>query len=120
MNCFRHRNATAVGVCRACGKGLCGDCLVEVPYGLACRDSCEERAAALHALIASGPPANEAFNAGLRRQAAFFCLLSGLSFVAAYWCQADGQTNPGRFLALSGATFLLIGLWTLFARKIPR
>ena len=31
----------AVGVCRACGKGLCRECAVDLGSGLACQNSCE-------------------------------------------------------------------------------
>ena len=47
MNCFQHADRSAVGVCRACGKALCRDCLVEVEGGIACRDTCEEQVAAM-------------------------------------------------------------------------
>ena len=46
MNCFNHRDTTAVGVCKACGKALCSDCLAEVEGGLACKDNCESKVAA--------------------------------------------------------------------------
>ena len=47
MNCFQHEDRTAVGVCRACGKALCKDCLVEVEGGIACRDTCEMQVASM-------------------------------------------------------------------------
>ncbi|HEY4221080.1 MAG TPA: hypothetical protein VGO62_07050 [Myxococcota bacterium] len=36
-----HSDADAVGVCRACGKGLCHACAVDMGSGLACASSCE-------------------------------------------------------------------------------
>jgi hypothetical protein len=41
MECFYHAGAPAVGACRACLKGLCRACAVELEGGLACPDRCE-------------------------------------------------------------------------------
>jgi hypothetical protein len=43
VNCFNHAEKPAIGVCKSCGKGLCGDCLTERPNGIACKGSCEQR-----------------------------------------------------------------------------
>lgn len=44
MNCFRHRDRIAVGVCAACGKALCGeDCAHDGPLGLHCDAACARR-----------------------------------------------------------------------------
>ena len=41
MECFYHEGAAAVGTCRACLKGLCRRCAVELEGGLACPGRCE-------------------------------------------------------------------------------
>ena len=41
MNCFRHPEVIAVGNCKACSKGLCVACAIDIGTGLACRDTCE-------------------------------------------------------------------------------
>jgi hypothetical protein len=41
MECFYHEGASAVGSCRACLKGLCRSCAVELEGGLACPSRCE-------------------------------------------------------------------------------
>jgi hypothetical protein len=51
MNCFNHRDQPAVAVCKACGKGLCPECLAQVGSSIACKNSCEKRAAVLDSLI---------------------------------------------------------------------
>ncbi len=44
MNCFRHHDHEAVGVCAACGKGLCGEaCAHDGAFGLHCDTSCAQR-----------------------------------------------------------------------------
>lgn len=37
MRCFNHRDTTAIGNCRQCGKGLCPSCVADLGHGLACR-----------------------------------------------------------------------------------
>jgi len=42
MKCFTHRAQDAIGVCRACQKGLCSECVVDHGYALSCRGDCEQ------------------------------------------------------------------------------
>lgn len=42
LKCFYHHDRDALGTCKACGKGLCADCLEDFDKGLACRGRCEE------------------------------------------------------------------------------
>jgi hypothetical protein len=43
MKCFRHPDLDALGICKQCGKGLCGLCVADTGSGLACKNSCEKR-----------------------------------------------------------------------------
>lgn len=51
MNCFNHPDKPAIGLCKSCCKGLCGDCAAIVPNGLACRNACEGRVILLNKII---------------------------------------------------------------------
>jgi hypothetical protein len=57
MNCFNHRDKPAIGVCKSCGKGICGDCAAECHNGLVCKETCGQKieptdnSAALNPLI---------------------------------------------------------------------
>jgi len=51
MHCFYHQDREAVGMCKSCGKGLCGECAADLNKGLACRSRCEEDARAVIELI---------------------------------------------------------------------
>lgn len=42
MKCYTHINKEAVGVCKACSKGICTDCSSDTGNGLACKNSCEQ------------------------------------------------------------------------------
>ncbi len=44
MKCFYHPNESAVGVCKACSKGLCPDCTADLGHGIACKNKHEPRA----------------------------------------------------------------------------
>ena len=41
MKCFNHPEIDAIGLCTACNRGLCVDCVVDLERGLACKDRCE-------------------------------------------------------------------------------
>lgn len=43
MNCSAHSDVAAVGICGACGRGLCRECVAEIQRKLVCRGRCEER-----------------------------------------------------------------------------
>ena len=51
MKCFRHNEIDAVGICRACNKGLCVDCAADLGHSIACKGSCEQAAEATHDLV---------------------------------------------------------------------
>ena len=40
MQCFRHNQRAAVGVCRHCGKATCSDCHDDTGQGIACSPEC--------------------------------------------------------------------------------
>jgi len=42
MNCFNHPDVPAVGICKACQKGLCMECAVDLGHGIACKSHQEE------------------------------------------------------------------------------
>lgn len=52
MRCFLHKDIEAVGTCRACNKGICHECLVDLGHSIACRGNCEEKALVLNSQIA--------------------------------------------------------------------
>ncbi len=56
MKCHRHRERDAVGVCVACGKGLCAEaCAHDGDLGLHCNESCARRLRARERGAASAP-----------------------------------------------------------------
>ena len=40
MECFKHTNQQAVGICKSCFKAVCRECAIELEHGLACSQEC--------------------------------------------------------------------------------
>jgi len=58
VKCRRHRERDAVGVCTACGKGLCAEaCAHDGDFGLHCDEACARRLQARERAGASAPVA---------------------------------------------------------------
>ena len=51
MKCFYHHGEDAVGLCKACSKGICDVCATDVGGGLACRATCVEAVKGINLLI---------------------------------------------------------------------
>ncbi len=51
MNCSYHNDKPAVGICKNCQRGLCPECAVETPSGLACPERCEHMVLLLDKLV---------------------------------------------------------------------
>jgi hypothetical protein len=124
MNCFYHQTVPAVGLCKACGKGLCPICAVDFGSGLACKGRCEEEAKAVGDLIRrniSRAPINEKIVAMAWRNrflGSTFYLAFGLLFLgfAIYRFAIDGLEERVFFFALMGSGFFAFGsilLWRL-------
>ena len=51
MQCFVHRDVEAVGTCRACSKGICYSCTVDMRHSISCKGDCEAKSIALNSMI---------------------------------------------------------------------
>lgn len=52
MKCFAHEDAPAIGICKACGRGVCRSCATVSTFSLACSDACEKEAGELNEMNA--------------------------------------------------------------------
>ena len=41
MQCYKHREESAIAICRNCGKAACPDCCDDTGHGIACSSACE-------------------------------------------------------------------------------
>lgn len=123
-----------MGICKACGKGVCVECAVDLDKGLACRSKCEASAAAIIQLVdrnidlstaitqvqVSAPPPvqrsalDDYFAAQLnghiretlsfRRGFSVFCSIVGLLVIGA------GLSEQSLVVSAVGACFFLFGI----------
>ncbi|MGO8691710.1 MAG: hypothetical protein ACLQLG_18980 [Thermoguttaceae bacterium] len=128
MNCFNHRAVPAVGLCKSCGKALCGDCLTELPNGLACKGKCEPRVNWINRTMDSSAKVMSSASSARQRAAAVLSgLLMGIGllllFVAigflvfAVWAYFEFGGFLSYFLGLVGLFMLSLGIVMLSRRK---
>ena len=117
MNCFNHREQPALGICKSCGKALCGDCLVERKNGLACKGSCEDRVDMADCFLDTSSKNLSAAQRNVRIQGAV-SLVMGIAFlVSAVWTYFEGFGFLPYFLGVLGVLTLLSGISGLNRRE---
>jgi len=116
MRCFNHRDREAVGSCRACAKGLCAECAVDLGHGLSCKGPHEEIVESYSSILkfnartVSAAPRNIYFPS-------VFCIAMGAMFM---WFGRDDYRGllfimGGLFLAYG--VFIFVRLRMTYARK---
>lgn len=105
MNCFNHPSVVALGVCKACGKGLCQACIVDLGHGLSCKGEHEATVQTYHDMFKRNIRMLSVAPRNIILAPAFFAFL-GLVFVA--W----GASSP---LGTMNFTVLLGGGFIVFA-----
>lgn len=105
MNCYQHRDNTAHGICKVCGRGVCFDCAAEVGHSLACKNLHEEQAAALHRLTVRSTVLLK-----VSRKARF--LAPAFLFVFGLVTLAEGMAyaNRANFITYVGLVFTVLAL----------
>lgn len=106
MRCFRHHETDSVGICRACGRGVCSACAGETDAGIACSDDCGGKLAEIAALTAHGRRAYETSARIFGFIAALITLL-GLSVILV--SQLSVMAPVGKHLAWWGIACVLAG-----------
>ena len=110
MECFYHAGTPAVGSCRACLKGLCRRCAIELEGGLACPDRCEPVARALVASLQQGLRFQSVSTGLLRSARGLWLGLTAVAFSVGVFVLAWGLTLPAfREISLLGIPFLALG-----------
>jgi hypothetical protein len=106
MNCFNHRDRQAIAICKACGKGLCPDCIIEISGSVACKDICEKRVTVLNNLL----------DAQLRLISLarlFYVLPLVFGILLVIWgllCIFVGNTSDSHFPLIVGLFFVLFSI----------
>ena len=114
MKCFNHTEIDAVGVCKACNKGLCKECAVDTGNGIACHGQCEEEVMMLNRLIDRNKAIYKRSSTSYR-----ITVLIYMAF-AVVFLTTGIFLGESRILTIPmGIVFLLLAIYqTLNARKI--
>ena len=107
MNCFYHSTVSAIGLCKYCQRGLCGDCAAVVDDVLACKHRHEDEVHQLEQLTTRNLFQSKRVGSAYTRNAIFYGLVGALftGFGAIQY----------RFLGLQAVFFIMIGLFLLYA-----
>jgi len=102
MRCFTHQDKEAVGICKACNKGICAECAADLGHSLACNSSCIEQA---HLLNSAMERSFVVLKSSKRYAniAPAFCAVMGSGFVY-YGIQGYPKFN---FASMIGIGFLI-------------
>ncbi len=113
MNCFYHSNEPAVGICKACSKGLCTDCAADLGHGIACKNKHEQRAEDIELVISRNA---NAFKVGNKSSliVPVFNFLGGLLFSGV---SLLAWPTINWFLLLFGLGFLAYAITLLYHRR---
>jgi hypothetical protein len=90
MECYVHHGQTAVAICRTCGKGVCRDCAIEVPRGVACSENCRPIAESLAQLQLASIQTIGTLQANRYVQP----IMALLFIVLGFWLGSDGEQGP--------------------------
>ena len=107
MVCFYHPERPAVGLCKACQRGLCAECAAQVGESLACRGRHEAQVTAMETMLQKNLLQAKRVGSDYLRNTIFYGVV-GLLFAV------FGGTQL-RFLGLQAAVYLVIGLALLWA-----
>lgn len=117
MKCYLHNDRDAIGVCKACSKGVCSECAHDTGNGLACKETCIEEVQAINEIISRnkqiysiGSKSN-IMSSGVIMYFLFAALFGGWG---AYSSIVRGSVDG--FPLLMGAGMLVIG-FIAFARQ---
>jgi hypothetical protein len=122
MECFQHEGRPAVGSCRACFRGVCRSCAVDLGRGLACAGRCEAGARALIASLDQSVRLQGLSTGMMQGARTLWVGLSWVSLAVGVIVVGIGFSLPEfRSIALLGIPFLAIGaLTSLVTRRVRR
>jgi len=110
MRCFVHNERDAVGICRACNKGLCRECAADLGHSIACKSSCEEKAELLESILRKGAATA---NAQMRNR----FIVPGYLALTGFLFAALGVWSETGLISLLGIGFLVFALIILYVHQ---
>jgi hypothetical protein len=122
MECFQHEGRPAVGSCRACFRGVCRGCAVDLGRGLACGGRCEDAARTLIASLDQSVRIQGLSSGMVQGARTLWVGISWVSLAVGLLVIWLGASLPQlRSIAVLGLPFLAIGALTLLvSRRVRR
>lgn len=131
MACFNHHDRESIGGCKACGRALCPDCLVEVGKSIACKNRCEDDVRLLDGLILdnirNAPFVNVALDSARKRPFTLPVSFIGGGLLCTLWggyeYRSTGELSSlfgfGVILTIYGVQRLIVALKGLRKQPFP-
>ncbi len=110
MNCFNHRTQPAVALCRACSKGVCPECLVEVQGSISCRGDCKVKVATMNRMVQQNAQILSTSNKTLKSAAVFVLFMGAIFLLFGLWQLKYGSGFLAALLSVIGLGFVFSGL----------
>lgn len=118
MNCYTHKDDSAIGICKYCYKGVCLQCAIEIKNGLVCSEVCKNNIAGV-----SGQSEKNRGNTNLKKGAAphpsagvvFWAICSiilWLSFLISHFIYGNFELSTLGFSIIS-TVVLVLASWDL-------
>ena len=111
MNCFKHNDRVAVGICKSCGKGVCSACAIPRKNGLACEGECEERVDLLNRIVDNNAKTLAAARYQTR-SSGMLSIAAGLVFLGfgLAWSFIDGLGPSAALCTALGLVMIVTGI----------
>ena len=113
MNCFNHPETPAIGICKACSKGLCLACATDLGYGIACKAKHEQRVDDLEMILSKNI---QAFSDASKNQFIIPALFLFMGFVFAGFGLYKGEGLISIPVVIGGG-FIFFGLLLLIRNR---
>ena len=111
MNCFKHQNVSAIGICKYCNKAVCSSCAIDTGEGLACSEKCIEEVKAYNSMMGR---AKNLYGMGVGGQrlpvGIIMFLLFGVIMLGTGIYRYLAFTKVDYISLLMGSAFLLVAL----------
>jgi len=117
MNCFNHRDKPAIGLCKACAKALCEDCVAELNNGLACKNACEDRVNMINRMLDSNSQVMGAARSQVKTSGVISLVLGVGCCIFAIWSYQEMDSFLPYFLGLLGISCLVTGFLRLSKKQ---
>jgi len=112
VKCFYHIDKDAVGIGKACHKGICTDCAEDLGHSLACKNTCIEKAEIVEQIIVNNSMTYKTNRTSIYFMPAFLGFIVVLMLVVGLQ-----ERNLMNISVAMGSGFLFFGILMLVINK---